>query len=154
VIDASYTAVHQEALMRAASAVIESHRSAATLYMSGELTVAGVLEAIARVEQLPEHVRALSVDLRGAHRGESDALSTLEAGLRNWRSARRGMTRVKLAPDMETNLVALKFAHQRWTPNIRRPIRASGDIGGLRFRDHRQAVVTRSLRERARFETR
>jgi ABC-type transporter Mla MlaB component len=140
--------------MGAASSVIESHRSAATLYMSGELTTAGVLKAIAEIQLLPEHVRALSVDLRAAHRSESDALSTLEAGLRNWRSARRGMTRVKLPPEMETNVVALKFAHQRWTPTTRRPIRASGEVGGLRFRDFRQAVVTRSLRERAGSETR
>src|SRR5688572_3621338 len=96
----------------ASTMAVESHRTAATLYATGELTNAAVLEAIACVEQLPDHVRALCVDLRGARRSESDALWALELALRNWRAARRGMTRVKLAPDMETSLVAIKFAHQ------------------------------------------
>jgi ABC-type transporter Mla MlaB component len=138
----------------ASTMVVEAHRSAATLYATGELTKRAVMEAIACVEQLPEHVRALCVDLRGARRSESDALWTLELALRNWRGARRGMTRVKLAPDMETSLVALKFAHKRWTPSVRRPVQDSRDARAVRFRDHRQAVVTRSLRERAGSETR
>jgi ABC-type transporter Mla MlaB component len=140
--------------MCAAPAIIlESHRSAATLYISGELTSAGVMEAIELVEKLPENVRALRVDLRGAHRSGSDALSALEAGLRRWRSARRGMTRVQLAADMDTNLFGLRFAHQRW-PTIRHRVRPAGEPVSFRFRDHRQAVVTRSLRERAGSETR
>lgn len=132
--------------------VLESHRSAATLYATGELTIAAVLEAIACVEQLPDHVRALRVDLRGTWRSESRALRTLELALRNWRASRRGMTRVKLPLDMETNLIAIKFAHQRWAP-LRRPRERSREAGAVRFRDHRQAIVTRSLRKRAGSET-
>jgi hypothetical protein len=133
--------------------ILESHRLAATLYLSGELRSAGVLKAIELVEQLPDHVRALRVDLSGAQGSEPHALSALEAGLRAWRSGRRGMTRVKLPPDMETK-VALKFAHQRWTPSIRQRVRPIGGAVGFRFRDLRQDLVTRSLRERASSETR
>jgi ABC-type transporter Mla MlaB component len=134
--------------------IVESHRSAATLYATGELTTAGVMDAIARVERLPEHVRALRVDLRGVQRTDSHALRALDIALRAWRAARRGMSRVKLAQGLETSLVAIKFAHQRWTRASRHPGRTSGTPGGRRFRDHRQAVVTRSLRERASSETR
>jgi hypothetical protein len=141
--------------MCAAPAIIlESHRSAATLYINGELTPARVLEAIGWADELPDHVRALRVDLRGAHRSESDALRALERGLRRWRGSRRGMTRVKLAPDMETSAVAIRYMHRRWSPAIVHRIRPSRDFGAFRFRDHREAVVTRSLRERAGSETR
>src|SRR5688500_865389 len=119
----------------ASTMIVESHRSAATLYATGELTITGVREAIACVEQLPEHVRALRVGLRGVRRADADALRALEIGLRSWRASRRGMSRVKLAQDMETSVVAIKFAHQRWRP----PIRPSPESRAIRFRDHRQA---------------
>jgi hypothetical protein len=61
---------------------------------------------------------------------------------------------VKLAEDADTSLVAIKFAHQRWTPSIRQSNRSARAPGVVRFRDHRQTVVTRSLRERAGSETR
>jgi ABC-type transporter Mla MlaB component len=130
--------------------IVESHRSAATLYAAGELTTSAVLEAIACVEQLPEHVRALCVDLRGVRTTDSRALRALELALRVWRASRRGMSRVKLAQDMETSVVAIKFAHQRWRPSMR----STPEPRAFRFRDYRQAVVTRSLRERASSETR
>jgi hypothetical protein len=133
--------------------ILESHRSAATLYISGELTPARVFEALERAHELPEHVRGLRIDLRGAHRGESDALSALERGLRRWRGSRRGMTRVKLAPVMETSAIAIRYVHRRWSPSMGHRIRPPRDAGDFRFRDHREAVVTRSLRERAGSET-
>ena len=137
-----------------ANIFVESHRTASTLYISGELTLDGVMDAIGRVEQLPADVRALRVDLRAAHRSESDALWALEVGLRRWRAARRGVTRVRLAPDMETNLVALKYTHRRWSPSISERPSVSRRTGTFRFRDHRRAVVTRSLPDRANSETR
>jgi ABC-type transporter Mla MlaB component len=137
-----------------ANILVESHRTASTLYITGELTLDRVMEAIGRAEQLHADVRALRVDLRAAHRSESDALRALEVGLRRWRAARRGMTRVKLAPDMETNLVALKYAHRRWGSSFAHQAGLSRAGGDFRFRDRRRAVVTRSLRERADSETR
>ena len=95
---------------------IEAHRSAATVYASGDLTTAAVLRAIATVERLPSHVRAICVDLRGIRRTDSRALRSLEAFLGRWRAARRGMSRVKLAETASTSLVAIKFAHKRFAP--------------------------------------
>ena len=94
--------------------ILEAHGSAATLYASGDLTTAAVLQAAARVERLPSHVRAIRVDLRGIRRTDSRALRTLEVFLRRWRATRRGMSRVKLAEAASTNVVAIRFAHKRW----------------------------------------
>ena len=107
--------MHKEVSMSATSKMImEAHGSAATLYGSGDLTTAAVLQAIANVERLPSHVRAICVDLRGIRRTDSRALRTLEAFLRRWRATRRGMSRVKLAETASTSVVAIKFAHKRW----------------------------------------
>jgi ABC-type transporter Mla MlaB component len=111
--------------------IVEPHRSASTLYATGELTTAAVLEAVACVERLPEHVRALCVDLRGVRRTDSHALRVLDLALRTWRAFRRGMTRVKPAQDMETSLVAIRFAHQRWTPSLREPVRLLGGLAAF-----------------------
>ena len=113
--------------------MVESHRSAATLYASGELTPEGVLRAIAHVELLPNHVRALRVDLRAVRGADERALRALESALRDWRAGRRGMSRVQLPEHTGARPVALGFAHTR---------RSS------------EGVVTRSLRERAGSETR
>src|SRR5688572_19582784 len=134
--------------------IIESHRTAATLYATGELTTAGVLQAVACIEGLPDQVRALCIDLRGVRTADSHAMRALEAALRDWRAARRGMSRVKLAEDAHTSLVAIKFAHQRWTPATPTHVPPPREKFGLRIRDYRESVVTRSLRERAGSETR
>lgn len=133
--------------------IVESHRSAATLYAMGEFTTDAVSRAIAHADELPENVRALCIDLRGVRSAEPGVMRALELRLRQWRAARHGMSRVKLPPDADASLVALKFPHQRWTPRRRH---APGPQRPLdfRLRDHRQAVVTRSLRERAGSETR
>ena len=133
---------------------VESHRSAATLYVTGELTTAGALQAIARADELPENVRALCVDLRGVRRADSHAMRALERGLRDWRASRRGMSRVKLPENADAGLVAIKFTHQRWTPPTKYRVPPPREPFGFRIRDYRQAVVTRSLRERAGSETR
>jgi ABC-type transporter Mla MlaB component len=140
--------------MHMPSAVIaESHRSAATLYAIGELTTAEVLLAVAHMEQLPENVRALCIDLRGVRKVESNAMRALELALRDWRAARRGVSRVKLPDDTETDLVAIRFAHRRWDPAMTVAGAPQRKVFGARMRDQRQAVVTRSLRERAGSET-
>lgn len=97
---------------------VEAHGSAATLYASGDLTTAAVLQALATVDRLPRHVRALCVDLRAIRRTDSRALRTLEGFLRRWRAARGGMSRVQLAENARTTVVAIKFAHKRWTPAL------------------------------------
>lgn len=140
-------------MSEALSMVIESHAFAATLYVAGPFTAVDARRAIATVRQLPEHIRALCVDVRAAA-AEPDALRTLETGLRHWRTARRGMTRVQLPEDGLNSVVALKFPHQRWTRSAarRRPRRSTPYTS--RFRDVREAAVTRSLRERVGSETR
>ena len=98
--------------------IVEAHRSAATVYASGDLTTAAVRRAVAAVERLPDDVRAICVDLRGVRRTDSRALQTLESFLRRWRATRRGMSRVKLAEKANTSLIAIRFAHKRWTPAL------------------------------------
>ena len=98
--------------------ILEAHGSAATLYASGDLTTAAVRRAVANVETLPSHVRALCVDLRGIRRTDSRALRTLETFLRRWRSARQGMSRVKLADHASIGIIAIRFAHKRWAPAL------------------------------------
>ena len=98
--------------------ILEAHGSAATLYASGDLTTAAVRRAVATVEGLPRHVRALCIDLRGIRRTDSRALRTLEMFLRRWRSARRGMSRVKLPDRANTDVIAIRFAHNRWAPGL------------------------------------
>ena len=102
----------------ASNMIIEAHGSAATLYASGDLTTAVVLKALANVERLPSHVRALCVDLRAIRRTDSRAMRTLDAFLRRWRGARGGVSRVQLAERMSASLVAIKFSHRRWTPAL------------------------------------
>jgi hypothetical protein len=133
--------------------IVEAHRSAATLYAIGEFTTTEVLLAIAHMEQLPENVRAVCIDLRGAGKIESDAMRALERALRDWRAARRGMSRVKLADDADTDLVAIRFAHQRFGSSAPPAGIPQRKVIGIRMRDQRHAVVTRSLRERAHSET-
>ena len=136
------------------SAVIaESHRSAATLYAIGELTTTEVLLVVAHIDLLPENVRALCIDLRGVRTVEPCAMRALELALRDWRAARRGVSRVKLADDAETSLVAIRFAHRRWNSSASTPDSPQRKVVGVRMRDRRQSVVTRSLRERAGSET-
>lgn len=134
--------------------IVESHRSAATLYAAGELMTAAVMDMMATAEQLPEDVRALCIDLRGVRKVDSRAMRALETGLRRWRACRRGMSRVKLPEDADRSLVALQYTHQRWTPPPRNHLPPPRERFRVRMRDSRQAAVTRSLRERAGSETR
>jgi hypothetical protein len=94
--------------------ILESHRSAATLYAAGELTSAGVRRAMVEVERLPRQVRALRVDLGAVSLMEWQAYRALEVALQHWRAARRGMSRVQPPRLAETMAVALRFPHQRW----------------------------------------
>jgi hypothetical protein len=75
---------------------LESHPRAATLYVRGALSARALLEAFERCAELPPHVRALRVDLRGVRLFDPRALDALARMLGRWRAERRGMTRVEL----------------------------------------------------------
>ena len=75
---------------------LEAHRDAATLYVTGTLTTAGVIAAMHCCEQLPDRVRALRVDLRGTEGAEPSALDALAFTTRRWRDVRGGSTRIDL----------------------------------------------------------
>lgn len=79
--------------------VLESHRGAATLYATSDLTRAGVSQAAICLDALPEHVRVLRVDLTGVRNAEPNAMRALEMALRVWRALRGGMSRVELPLD-------------------------------------------------------
>src|SRR5690348_18292899 len=73
---------------------MEAHASAASAYVSGPLTAGVAARAILACRALPPGVRAVRVDLRGVSVCEVDALTMLEALLIEWRTERRGVTRV------------------------------------------------------------
>ena len=75
---------------------IESHGSGATLYLTGALSLCGARRALDAVRALPSAVRALRIDMRGIRLFDPEALHLLAVELRDWRSARAGITRVKL----------------------------------------------------------
>ncbi|MGQ0712205.1 MAG: hypothetical protein ACT4PJ_00585 [Gemmatimonadaceae bacterium] len=124
--------------MHTPSAVIaESHRSAATLYLSGELTPERVMEALAHIAGLPGHIGAVCLDLRAVLTVPAPALRAIELALRDWRAASRGVSRVKLADDVDVSLVAIRFAHRRWSSTSSRDVApASLRLPG-RIRDNR-----------------
>jgi hypothetical protein len=75
---------------------LEAHHDAATLYVTGTLSTAGVVAAMHCCDELPERVRSLRVDLRkidGAAPGAYDALAFTT---RRWRDVRGGSTRIDL----------------------------------------------------------
>jgi hypothetical protein len=99
-------------MLAASTLVVESHRSAATLYAIGALTTAAVLQLIARAHELPDHVRALRIDLRGVRQTDTHAMRALELGLSPWRACRRGISRVTLPDGLHPALCGLGFAHR------------------------------------------
>ena len=116
---------------------VEAHSCAATLYLSGTLTIAGALRAGTACEELPPRVKTLRVDLRGLIAPAPLTLRALAIALRRWRVSRAG---------------------NAWRDGRRLRPRAGGpawrrcgsaDALGEPF----VAVVTRSLQYRTRFET-
>ena len=75
---------------------IEAHHDAATLYVTGTLSVAGVVAAMHACDALPDRVRTLRVDLRSIDGVESAAYDALAFNTRRWRDVRGGVTRVEL----------------------------------------------------------
>ena len=75
---------------------LEAHARGATLYLTGALSVAGSRRALEAIQALPGEVRALRIDMRGIRLFDPHALLLLASQLRDWRTARSGITRVKL----------------------------------------------------------
>jgi len=80
---------------------LESHRDAATLYVTGTLSVAGITAAMHEADALPEQVRSLRVDLRGMSTAEPGAFDALAFTSRRWRDMRGGSTRIDVPRDEE-----------------------------------------------------
>lgn len=76
---------------------IEAHGYAATIYLSGAVSVRAVLEALRACEQLPRAVWLLRVDLSSAERLDAGTHRVLAEALRRWRDQRAGVTQVVTA---------------------------------------------------------
>jgi hypothetical protein len=72
----------------------EAHTSAATVYLSGPLSLGLAARAIARCRSLPARVRAVRVDLRSVSVCDVDALLMLESLLIEWCTERRAVSRI------------------------------------------------------------
>jgi len=78
---------------------IESHPTAATLYLSGPLTVAGALCAARLCDNLPTRVSDLRVDLTAVRLDDASPLQALAMRLARWRRLGDGRrTRLDLPP--------------------------------------------------------
>lgn len=68
----------------------------ATLYLNGPLSLSRAAEVMVVCHQLPGEVRRLRIDMRGVDARDERALDHISRGLRPWRDARDGSTRVDL----------------------------------------------------------
>lgn len=109
--------------------IVEAHCSAATLYVSGNLTTKALCDIVARAHQLPDNVRAVCIDLSGAERPDSHALRVLELGLRPWRACRRGLSRVKVPRRTDASVIALELTHEPPTARVRPRATMQGAFG-------------------------
>ena len=73
---------------------VEANTVAATAYVTGPLTVGIVGRAIMACRALPPAVRGVRVDLRAVSVCDFRALTMLESYILDWRSERRGVSRV------------------------------------------------------------
>jgi len=80
---------------------VETHLSAATVYLSGPFSLAVAARTIAACCRLPRRVRAVRVDLHAVTVWDADAVNMLESLLVEWARERRGtqcMTRPSSRP--------------------------------------------------------
>lgn len=77
---------------------LESHATAATLYLHGTLQPQSAVGAFRSCYQLPPAVRRLTVDLRGVHDTHPGAADTLAILLHEWETVRRGAARAEPVP--------------------------------------------------------
>jgi hypothetical protein len=77
---------------------LEAHPGAATLYLSGAVSVPALLGALRHCEALPAGIWVLRVDLTAADPLDQGTQRVLWHSLRVWREKRGGMTRVSAPP--------------------------------------------------------
>jgi ABC-type transporter Mla MlaB component len=73
---------------------LEAHPGAATLYLTGAVSVPALLGAIRQCETLPTGVWTLRVDLSAAEPLDQGTQRVLWHSLRRWREERGGTTRI------------------------------------------------------------
>ena len=69
---------------------VETHLSAATVYLSGPFSLSIAARTIAACCRLPGHVRSIRVDLHAVTVWDADAVTMLESLLVEWARERRG----------------------------------------------------------------
>lgn len=108
---------------------IESHPSAATLYVSGPLTVAGARCAARLCDHLPGPVTSLRVDLTATRLADTTPVSALAMLLARWRrlgNARR--TSLRLPPPARRPQPPAPTVTRSRPTRPTRPRRRSGEI--------------------------
>lgn len=85
---------------------IEMAGSAATLYLSGGLTMYLAARTLDECRRLPPGIRHLRIDMRAVRVVEGMAVAAIAHGLRPWRDDRNGSTRVDL-PDAPVSFEVL-----------------------------------------------
>lgn len=97
---------------------IEAHTTAATLYLSGDVAVPALLEAMRLADALPRGVWLLRVDIAAAAPLDAGTATVLAHLLRRWSERRTGLTQVV---DGRSPADA---AHTRFPPSRRLFLRA------------------------------
>jgi hypothetical protein len=81
---------------------LEAHPGAATLYLTGRVSVPGFLGAMRLADELPGDAWVLRVDLTGARPLDEGTLRVLWHSLRRWRDRRSGTTLVVPPPGADS----------------------------------------------------
>lgn len=77
---------------------LEAHPGAATLYVTGPVSVPALLRTLRLCEELPTETLLLRVDLSAAEPLDQGTLRVLWHALRRWREMRGAVTRVSAPP--------------------------------------------------------
>jgi ABC-type transporter Mla MlaB component len=85
-------------MMRKEHFALEAHPGAATLYVTGAVSVPALLRALRHCEGLPTESLLLRVDLSAAEPLDQGTLRVLWHSLRRWREMRGAVTRVSPPP--------------------------------------------------------
>lgn len=77
---------------------LESTDRSTTVFVTGTLSLPGLWQILATCNALEPEIRHLRVDLRDVRLLQGGVIEALATGLRHWRAARSGSTRVDLPP--------------------------------------------------------
>lgn len=75
---------------------LESSGRLATVYIAGSVSLPGLWQILDRCDQLSPDIRSLRIDMHGVRLMQPGVLEGLTVGLRQWRDAREGTTRMDL----------------------------------------------------------